>query len=169
MGHEYSDLNEQVTQIQQSTLNLNREPPAQAKQEIARSLSEVEFASFETDRLKPNRCRAAVAVHSDERNSKCERFKSSEQQQRVETRDQVIIREIDRMFASIRDHQGANAKAHGELRQLAGVRRAGSWGYSARKRHVKAKVMDMPYAEDLASVGRRLGLHLGYSAGGRDR
>ena len=164
MGHEYSDLNEQVTQIQQSTLNLNREPPTQAKQEIARSLSEVEFASFETDRLKPNRSWAAVAVYSDN-TTKCERFKSNEQ--RVETRDQVIIREIYRMFASVRDHQSANAKAHGELRQLPGVRRAGSWGYSARKRHVKAKVMDMPYAE--ASVGRRLGLDVGYSAGGRDR
>ena len=61
------------------------------------------------------------------------------------------------MFTSIRDHQGSNAKAKGELKFVRQVKkRSGSWGYSSSKRHVKAKVMDMPYAEDYETIMKRV-------------
>jgi len=140
---DFSELNDQVAQFQQETLNHNLK--GAYSQEI-RNLSEVEFASFETDRLKKNKSGASVPEHSRElvRGD-------------VVVRDQIIIKEIDRMFTSIRDHQGSNAKAKGELKFVRQVKkRSGSWGYSSSKRHVKAKVMDMPYAEDYETIMKRV-------------
>jgi hypothetical protein len=92
-----------------------------------------------------------------------------------EARDRIIVQEIDRMFTSIRDHQSACIKARGEWcsnlessssaatftqPQLSLSRKAkyATWGYSSAKRHVKAKVMELPYAEDLGSLAKRVGI-----------
>jgi len=140
---EYSDLNDQVAKFQQETLNRNVK--GVYSQEI-RNLSEVEFASFETDRLKKGKSSADLNANSQEV------VKGD-----VVVRDQIIIKEIDKMFTSIRDHQGSNAKAKGELKYFPKTKkRSGSWGYSSNKRHVKAKVMDMPYAEDYETIMKRI-------------
>ncbi len=95
-----------------------------------------------------------------------------------EARDRIIVQEIDRMFTSIRDHQSACFKARGECSTLVGgtgstsmsgisgataanaLRKAknATWGYSSGKRHVKAKVMELPYAEDLGSLAQKVGI-----------
>ena len=84
---------------------------------------------------------------------------SSDQKMEI-NRDQIIIKEIDAMFSSIRDHQGSNAKAKGEHRHLTKrqKKRSGSWGYSSAKRHVKAKVMEMPFAEDYSTLAKKVGI-----------
>lgn len=162
LGNEYTDINEHVNQVQQMTLNLNKSQAAtsQVNQEM-RNLSEVEFASFETDRLKQTSRAAGKNRIQTGGNSAIMSKSYGQLVNKLETRDQVIIKEIDRLFASIRDHQGANAKAHGELEQLheSQLKRSGSWGYSSSKRHVKAKVMDMPYAEDYTSMAKKLGIN----------
>lgn len=110
---------------------------------ISEDNDNLEFTSFETDRLKLNLNLDSLAAT---------------QTSRKEIRDQIIIKEIDQMFSSIRDHQCSNAKARGE--QLIGKQRkkSGSWGYSTNKRHVKAKIMELPYVEDLSSLTRKLDL-----------
>ena len=70
-----------------------------------------------------------------------------------DTRDRIIVQEIDRMFSSIRDHQSACLKAHGELTRKA---KYSTWGYSSGKRHVKAKVMELPFAEDLSNLAKKV-------------
>ena len=79
-------------------------------------------------------------------------------------RDKIIAAEIYKMFSTIRDHQSSSAKAKGEMtmggtanRRL--VRKSGSWSYSSAKRHVIAKVMELPFAEDVDILARRVGLH----------
>ena len=70
-------------------------------------------------------------------------------------RDKVIVKEIDKMFRSIRDHQSASVKAKCDDKS----RKNGSWGYSSSKRHVKAKVMELPFAEDLDILAKRIGIN----------
>lgn len=69
-------------------------------------------------------------------------------------RDKVIVKEIDRMFRSIRDHQSSSVKVKYEDKK----KNNGSWGYSSSKRHVKAKVMELPFAEDLDSLAKKIGI-----------
>lgn len=124
---QYSDINDQVTKIQEETLNQNQEDAGNS----------IKFASFETDRLKLSTVETQNNASVDDSS--------------VNSRDEVIIKEIDRMFASIRDHQGSNAKCKSdEMPRF--KKRSGSWGYSSSKRHVKAKVMELPFAEQYASV-----------------
>jgi hypothetical protein len=92
-----------------------------------------------------------------------------------EARDRIIVQEIDRMFTSIRDHQSACFKARGECaissggsNSMSGISGASArkakyatWGYSSGKRHVKAKVMELPYAEDLSSLAQKVGIEKG--------
>jgi hypothetical protein len=70
-------------------------------------------------------------------------------------RDKVIVKEIDKMFRSIRDHQSASVRAKNDDKK----KKNGSWGYSSSKRHVKAKVMELPFAEDLDSLAKRIGIN----------
>ena len=115
-----------------------------ASRKKTKNITEIEFASFETDRLKMDAeeaSRVQVATTELVKNQ----------------RDKIIISEIDKMFSSIRDHQGSNAKARGELGQLTcQKKRSGSWGYSSNKRHVKAKVMDLPVAEDTSTMSNQV-------------
>jgi hypothetical protein len=104
--------------------------------------TDVDIASFETDRLKLDL-----------------QLNSLQYYEIKEQRDRVIIEEIDKMFATIRDHQSANAKAKGEDMQASKRKKSGSWGYSSKKRHVKAKIMELPFAEDLNIIARKLGIN----------
>ncbi len=74
-----------------------------------------------------------------------------------ETPDKIIVQEIDRMFSSIRDHQSACSKAKGECTMNCRKKYA-TWGYSSGKRHVKAKIMELPYVEDLNSLTKKVGI-----------
>ena len=69
-----------------------------------------------------------------------EKFKSAAKTER----DRLIIKEIDSMFASIRDHQGSSAKASREKSWKKKAKRSLSWSYTSSKRHVKAKILDLP-------------------------
>ncbi len=134
--------------------------------EKIKNLNEIEFASFETDRLKPDSHNDTTNMSSNTNmsNHKCKNALNISQPliycDSKQSRDKIIINEIDKMFSSIRDHQGSNAKAIGELKWVVSStkKRSGSWGYSSNKRHVKAKVMDMPYAEDISSIAKRIGI-----------
>lgn len=73
------------------------------------------------------------------------------------------------MFTTIRDHQSATVKARGEMNSgarngRAALRKSGSWSYSSSKRHVIAKVMELPFAEDVGQLARRVGLMYSTSA-----
>lgn len=81
-------------------------------------------------------------------------------------RDKIIAAEIYKMFSTIRDHQSSSVKAKGEMAiaTLGGMnrrmlRKSGSWSYSSSKRHVIAKVMELPFAEDVNILARRVGLY----------
>src|SRR5690606_8222344 len=43
-----------------------------------------------------------------------------------------------------------------ELKQASGKAKYATWGYSSGKRHVKAKVMELPFAEDLGSLAKKM-------------
>ena len=108
----------------------------------ARSLNDIEFSSFETDRLKLD-------------------YNLNEAANSKESRDKIIIKEIDRMFGTIRDHQSSNVKAKGEasISKAKNKKNSGSWGYSSNKRHVRAKVMELPFAEDLNTLAKKVGIN----------
>lgn len=74
-----------------------------------------------------------------------------------EARDRIIVQEIDKMFASIRDHQSACFKARGETGGYQRPKKYSTWSYSSGKRHVKAKVMELPFAEDLTQLAKKVG------------
>lgn len=84
--------------------------------------------------------------------------------QKRKQRNEIIASEIYKMFATIRDHQCASVKARGEMSLAtrrccrAMLRKSGSWSYSTAKRHVIAKVMEMPFADDVSQLARRVGL-----------
>ena len=144
LATQYSDINNQVTKIQEETLNQNRNDQHNFNSDM-KNISAIEFASFETDRLK---------LSSDNQQDQQQRQSisvSNSLPSNVSSRDEVIIKEIDSMFASIRDHQGSNAKCkNDELPRY--KKRSGSWGYSSSKRHVKAKVMELPFAEQYSPI-----------------
>lgn len=81
--------------------------------------------------------------------------------QKRNQRDQIIAAEIYKMFSTIRDHQSASVKARGEMNMSHPccrlLRKSGSWSYSSPKRHVIAKVMELPFAEDVNQLTRRVG------------
>lgn len=90
--------------------------------------------------------------------------------QKKQQRDQIISGEIYKMFSTIRDHQSASVKARGEINALVAanrrlLRKSGSWSYSSGKRHVIAKVMELPFAEDVNQLARRVGLIYSGSGG----
>lgn len=79
--------------------------------------------------------------------------------QKKQQRDQIISSEIYKMFSTIRDHQSSSVKARGEMSGCCRMlRKSGSWSYSSGKRHVIAKVMELPFAEDVNQLARRVGL-----------
>lgn len=88
--------------------------------------------------------------------------------QKKQQRDQIIAAEIYKMFRTIRDHQSANVKSRGEIMNASApnaqyaaarmLRKSGSWSYSSEKRHVIAKVMELPFAEDVGQLVSRFGL-----------
>jgi hypothetical protein len=83
-----------------------------------------------------------------------------EQQRLKHLRDKIIINEIDKMFGTIRDHQSASAKCKGEMRILKKKKKSASWGYSSNKRHVKAKIMELPFCggEDLNNLIKNMSI-----------
>jgi len=100
--------------------------------------------------------------------NECDSFKNNDEEflksnfkllddfaQAKQLRDKVIVKEIDKMFRSIRDHQSASVRAKNDDKK----KKNGSWGYSSSKRHVKAKVMELPFAEDLDSLAKRIGIN----------
>ena len=58
------------------------------------------------------------------------------------------------MFRTIRDHQSSSVKVKADKKK-----KNGTWGYSSSKRHVKAKVMELPFAEDLDTLAKRVGIN----------
>lgn len=53
-------------------------------------------------------------------------------------------------------------KSRGEMNSITRngrtLRKSGSWSYSSSKRHVIAKVMELPFAEDVGQLASRVGL-----------
>ena len=124
-----------------SNTQLNAESMQRESKQV-RSLNDIEFSSFETDRLKLD-------------------YNLNEAANSKESRDKIIIKEIDRMFGTIRDHQSSNVKAKGEVNisKKKNKKNSGSWGYSSNKRHVRAKVMELPFAEDLNTLAKKVGIN----------
>lgn len=73
-------------------------------------------------------------------------------------RNQIISNEVYKMFSTIRDHQSASLKAKGEMNIKKKKRKSGTWGYSSNKRHVIAKVMELPFVEDISHLATRVGI-----------
>ena len=119
----------------------------QQQHQLTNPYQDTELTQFETDRLKLDLHLSNIASYSAK-----------------QIRDKIIISEIDKMFSAIRDHQGSTAKAKGEekLNQLYTPykkKKGCTWSYSSTKRHVRAKIMEMPIAEDLTQLVKNIGLN----------
>ncbi|CAF0724466.1 unnamed protein product [Brachionus calyciflorus] len=75
-----------------------------------------------------------------------------------DSRDKIISNEVYKMFNTIRDHQSSTVKAKGEMNIKRKKKRSGTWGYSSDKRHVIAKVMELPYVEDMTQLTKKTGI-----------
>lgn len=72
-------------------------------------------------------------------------------------RHQVISNAVYKMFNTVRDHQSSSAKAKGEM-NIKRRKKYATWSYSSDKRHVIAKVMEMPYADDMSILSKKTGI-----------
>jgi hypothetical protein len=153
-NHSYSNninesYNYQAQQSHQHEFNqqYEQQQPQQHIQQETNPYHDVELTQFETDRLKLDLHLSNIASYSAK-----------------QIRDKIIINEIDKMFSSIRDHQGSTAKAKGEEKLIQlytpnKKKKGCTWSYSSSKRHVRAKIMEMPIAEDLSQLVKNIGLN----------
>ncbi|RNA13964.1 hypothetical protein BpHYR1_031328 [Brachionus plicatilis] len=72
-------------------------------------------------------------------------------------RQQIISNQVYKMFASIRHHQSSTTKAKGEM-NVRRKKKYATWSYSSEKRHVIAKVMELPYADDMSILSKKTGI-----------
>ena len=108
--------------------------------------------------------------NSDINQKNCNQFKKSfvskgednfiekmNQSKSIDLRQQVISNEVYKMFGSVRDHQSSTAKAKGEM-VIKKKKKYGTWSYSSNKRHVIAKVMELPYMDDMSNLSKKTGI-----------
>jgi len=140
----------QFNQANKEFMDYLNQEQEQQQQHFIQCQQGQELTQFETDRLKLDLHLNNIASY----NAK-------------QLRDKIIINEIDKMFSAIRDHQGSTIKAKGEekLCQIYNSSRSGkkkkgcTWSYSSSKRHVRAKIMELPIAEDITQLAKSIGIN----------